>query len=49
MDNNEKINELKELLAEGILTQEEFDNEMAKLNGDTPKEEYTEKVNADIG
>lgn len=35
MDNNEKINELKELLAEGILTQEEFDNEMAKLNGDT--------------
>lgn len=49
MDNNEKINELKELLAEGILTQEEFDNEMAKLNGDTPKEEYTEKVNANIG
>lgn len=29
MDNNEKINELKELLAEGSLTQEEFNNEMA--------------------
>lgn len=49
MDNNEKINELKELLAEGILTQEEFDNEMAKLNGDTPKKEYTKEVNANIG
>lgn len=48
MKNTDKLKELQQLLDEGILTQQEFDAEKAKLTDTVQKEEHVEKASVDI-